>query len=417
MKFNLFMSLTSLIALLACSPSFLSSKLTTPGPVTPISSLETSGPISTATDALPTFQVENLDPRNRVVELSELDLNPRTRILVFDPKTEQFFSISNRSIDLLPNMRPEMSLQLDTIRLSPDHQWFAYLEINNGFNIWIGSVGDSQHFVGIGNAVGSSFRWISNEKIAVYNKLGGWADCPSEMQIFDPFSKEINDIPDFSSEGIAYCFPIPYFSPDFSQGLYLDSDIGWKIYDYNAQISFSALPGLDTSPGGNKYFFQWGKEGLSFAIPHPDKISFASNLSKGEFSSSLHIRTISLPEDSLNENGFFEIWVPEEQLAGFDLVGRGKKNLLDCDIPQSFVVVNLVTQKLNNYCLNRSVFSNQSVGVWFTYISADHRFAGWIINSLPSNSEPLGSVILDLETGKVSYLEGYEFLGFGEVNP
>jgi hypothetical protein len=67
--------------------------------------------------------------------------------------------------------------------------------------------------------------------------------------------------------------------------------------------------------------------------------------------------------------------------------------------------------------LNRSFFNDELGSAWFVYSSADSRFVGWTVRELPSNDEPIGSVILDTETGKVSYLEGYEFLGFGEVNP
>jgi len=416
MKFRTFTLITLLIISLGCAspvqPSPTATYIFTPVPLQP-----SPTSVVAATDSLPIFQVENRNPPQRVIKFSELDLKSTTRVLLFDPKTEHFLSISNQSINPLPNARPEMSLQLDTIRLSPDHRWFAYLEINDGFNIWINSVDGSQHFMGISNAVGSTFRWLSNDKIAVYDKLGGWADCPSALQIFDPFSKEVNNIPDISSEGIEYCFPIPYFNSDFTQGLYLDSDIGWQTYDYKAQTSYAALSGLDTSPGGNKYFFRWGGDGLSFAVPHQDRISFASNLTNDDLSSVLLLKTILLPQDSINENGFFEFWIPEKQLAGFELVGNDDNNVLDCAVTQTFVLVNLTTQTLSNYCLNQAVFSNQIGSAWFTYISADYRFAGWTVHELPSNTVPLGTVILDLETGKVSYLEGYEFLGFGEVPP
>jgi hypothetical protein len=90
---------------------------------------------------------------------------------------------------------------------------------------------------------------------------------------------------------------------------------------------------------------------------------------------------------------------------------------LVCAVTQTFVLVNLTTQTLSNYCLDQAVFSNQTGSAWFTYTSVDTRFAGWTVHELPGNTEPLGTVVLDLETGKVSYLEGYEFLGFGEVPP
>lgn len=375
----------------------------------------TPSEIATATHTVATFQIENFNLSNRVVEVSELDLESTTRMLVFDPKSEQLLSISDQSIDPIPNIQSEADILRGGIKMSPDHRWFAYLEINEGFNIWINSVDGTQHFVGIKNAIGSSFRWLSNDKIAVYNKLGLWLDCPSEMQIFDPFSREVNDVPDISTQGSQYCFPIPYFNSDFSQALYLNSQTGWEIYSYKTQTSYSVLPGLDTSPGGDKSFFHWGTDGLSFAIPDSDKIAFAFDLPEARFTSEPTLNTISLPNGTVNENALFTFWIPEEQIAGLDLVGTDDKTVLGCDVPQTFIMINLATLKLNNYCLNRSLFSDQVGAAWFMYISADHRFVGWTIHELPSNEEPLGTVILDTETGKLSYLEGYEFLGFGEL--
>lgn len=373
--------------------------------------------IATATSTVATFPIENFNSPNRLVELSELDLRSTTRLLIFDPRSEQILSISGSSINPILNIQSRSNIPRDGIEMSPDHRWFAYLEINDGFNIWISSVDNTQHFMGINNAVGSSFRWLSNEKISVYNKLGFWLDCPSEMQIFDLYSREVNSVPDISTQGSQYCFPIPYFNPDLSQALYLNSDTGWEVYDYKTQTSYSALPGLDISPGSDKYFFHWGAGGLSFAIPDLDKITFASNIPEDKFRSKPTLHTVSLPNGVVNENARFTFWIPEEQIVGLDLVGADNKTVLGCDNPQTFIMINLATRKLSNYCINRTLFSDQIGTASFTYVSANHRFIGWTIRKLPSNEEPLGVVILDTETGKVSYLEGYEFLGFGEVNP
>ena len=373
--------------------------------------------IATATSTVATFPIENFNSPNRLVELSELDLRSTTRLLIFDPRSEQILSISGSSINPILNIQSRSNIPRDGIEMSPDHRWFAYLEINDGFNIWISSVDNTQHFVGINNAVGSSFRWLNNEKISVYNKLGFWLDCPSEMQIFDLYSREVNSVPDISTQGSQYCFPIPYFNPDLSQALYLNSDTGWEVYDYKTQTSYSALPGLDASPGGDKSYFNWGINGLSFAIPDSNKITFVQNLPESSLTLKPPLATILLPRNTLNENKIFEFWIPNRQLAGFDLVGEGKNSVLDCGVSTTFVMVNLSTRELMNYCLDRSVFFNQIGIPSFAYISADYRFVGWTIRKLPNNVEPLGIAILDTETGKISYLEGYEFLGFGEVSP
>ena len=418
MKSKLLVTTTFIFTLVGCisnpTPTeILPTEIQTP--VVPLSPTQTLSEINN----LPAFQIEYASPSNRVIDMSELNLDPSTRILAFDAKTQQILSISHRSTITILKSRSDSIVKFEKIEISPDHRWFAYLEINGGFNIWISSVDGTQHFMGIQNAVGSSFRWLSNDKLAVYNKLGLWMDCPSEMQIFDPFSKEVNDVPGISTQGSPSCFPIPYFNPDFSRALYLNlyNETGWKLYNYKAQTSYSVLPGLDTSPGGDKYFFHWEKDGLSFAMPDSDKISFVRNVPEGDLTSKPPIETISLPQNTINENKFFEFWIPGKQLAGFDLIGINKKSVLTCGVLKSFVIVNLITQELKNYCLDRSVFSDQVGTAWFTYVSADNRFAGWTVRELPSNDKPLGTVILDIETGKISYLQGYEFLGFGELSP
>lgn len=376
--------------------------------------------IATFQNIIPTaedFQVENFEPANRIIELPEMELKSTTRILVFDPRSEQILSISSQSINLISGIQPGANILRDGVKISPDHQWFAYLDIHDGFNIWISSFDGSQNFLGLQNAVGSSFRWLSNNKIVVYHKSGLWLDCPSEMQIVDLFSGEVYDVPRISTQGSPYCFPIPYFSPNFSKALYLDSDKGWEVYDYTTQTFYSVLPGLDTSPGSDKYFFHWDIDGLSFAIPSSDKITYAPTISEDKLTSEPELNTISLPENTINENTAFTYWIPEKQIAGLDLVGVNGKNVLDCDVSQTLVIVDLFNRKLSNYCLNRSQFFNHDGTAWFMYTSADYRFVGWTIRELPSNSEPLTTVILDTETGKVSYLDGYEFLGFGEINP
>jgi hypothetical protein len=377
-------------------------------------SLVACSPLRTET---PTLQVENVS--SHVVSLAELGLRDTTRILVFDPKSSQLLAISNKSTEPIPNIQSGTYSLRDGIEMSPDHKWFAYLEISEGFNIQISSVDGTHHFMGIKNAVGSSFRWLTNGKIAVYNKMGLWLDCPSEIQVVDPFSKEINSIPNILLEGSQspFCFPIPYFNPDFSKALYLSSEAGWQIYDYKTQSSNSVLPGLDTSPGGDKYFFEWGTNGLSFAIPDSDKITFARNVSENELTSVLSLEILALPEDVLNEDRGFDVWIPEKHIVGFDLKTKNETAILKCRMPKSFVVVDLATQTLKNYCLDRSEFAGQVGTPWFASVSADSRFVGWTIRELPSNEDPLSTVTLDTQTGNIIYLESYEFLGFGEISP
>lgn len=386
---------------------------------TKVGSINTQVTPSVTSTVIPveiSLDVRTINPSNRVVALSELDLEPTTRILVYDPKSEEVLSVSGKSIDMVPNIQSGVNTLADGVKMSPDHRWFAYLEINEGFNIRVSSIDGTQHFVGIKDAVGSSFRWLSNEKIAVYNKLGFWLDCPSEMQIFDPFSEEVKVAPDISTQGSQYCFPIPLFNSDFSRALYLNSQTGWEIYDYDTQSSYSVLPGLDTSPGGDKYFFSWGADGLSFAIPDSDKITYAFDIPKSKFVFEPPIKTILLPEGTMNENEAIEFWIPDGRVVGLDLIRNDGKTVLGCDVPKTFVTINLAKQELNNYCLNPSWYSGQTGTAWFTYVSADNRFVGWTIRELPSNSEPLVTIILDTATGKLSYLEHYELLGFGELS-
>jgi len=219
-----------------------------------------------------------------------------------------------------------------------------------------------------------------------------------------------------NTSGRKYCFPIPYFNPDHSRAIYLASNQDWQLYEYASQKSRSILAGLSAGPNINKYFFDWGSNGLTFAIPEKDRISFAQNLSENDLTAP-PVELIYLPANTINANALFDFWVSGKQLAGFDLSSSGSRPVLDCEISKTFVITDLPGKELKNYCLDRSMLADQQGGIWNTDISANNRFVAWTLRKLPGNSETLGIVILNTETGHISYLEDYEFQGFGEINP
>ena len=420
MRIRFWIILYLIISLAACSPKpqrKISPSFTATVMIESTSSVaQETTTASPASTLIPDFQVQEYNPAGREVELSELEINPTTRLLVFDPKSKEILSISTQQTIAMSNIQPGAPLEHSGIKISPDHDWFAYLVIDDGFNIWISSIDGTQSFLGLENAVGSSFRWISNDKIAVDKKIGAWFDCPNDIQIFDPFSKTVSSFSYISSQNeSSYCFPIPYFKPDLSQALYL-TDSSWEVYDYKTQSSYPVLPGLDTSVLGDKYYFHWGKEGLSFAIPYIDSIVFSHNIPVESLTTPPLLKTIQFPENTINRDKSFAYWIPNEQIIGVDLVSEDDKGILGCDVSQTFVVGNLETQELQNFCLDRSVFNGQTGALWFTHVSAENRFVGWTIYAFPDDSELMVTVILDTVTGEVSYLEGYEFWGFGEIS-
>jgi hypothetical protein len=363
------------------------------------------------------FQIIDLDPVDRVVSLSDLGLSPTTRILVFNSQDEQFLSVSKDSVQGIPNIHPTAKFHLESVKISPDYKRFAYLVIDNGFNIWVSSIDGLKYTEIQKNAVGPAYLWLNSDQFVVYNNMGSWMDCPSDLQIISLYQNSAKNISDMVPEGSSFCFPVPYFNPNFSKGIYLDNKEGWKMHDYSSENSERVLLSLDTSPDINKYFFHWGDSGLTFAIPAVDKITFGRNLVDADLlSSDLPLKIISLPPNTANKNATFDFWNPDEQLSGFDLVGTNGERIFACSVQQSFVIVDLLVQELRNYCLDRTSYMDQVGTVWSTYISADNRLVGWTVRELPSNIIPLGTVILNIKTGNITYLPGYELLGFGEVD-
>lgn len=373
--------------------------------------------VVTDTSDVGKFRITDLDPENRVVAMSALELSVTTHAFVFDSTNEEFLLLSDNSQNEVYNIDPKAKFHLEAVKLSPDRKHFAYLEIESGFNIWISKVDGSSHSEIQKSSIGSSYYWLNNDQLVVYNNSGTWLDCPSDVQVVSLTGDPVISIPAAVSTGNSFCFPTPVFNPDFSKGIYLDSKKGWQVYDYRSGTSQGVLSGLDVSPDINKYFFRWDRDGLSFAIPESHEITFDQNLTEQDLTASTpSFQVLALPEHTLNENAVFDFWVPEKQIAGFDLVGEGEGMVLNCDVHRTFVLVDLLNEELRNYCLDRTVFIDQTGSIWSTSISTDNRFVGWTIRELPSNERPLGTVILNTDTGEITYLPGYEFLGFGEVD-
>jgi hypothetical protein len=352
-------------------------------------------------------------PINRVVPLTEQTLSVNTRLIMFDPKTKQMFSISNQYTNLVPII--ELNGKMPDIKLSPDHKWIAYYYFDNGFQVGVKSVDGLEQSEGLKKAVGPSFQWISPNKIVAYDQEGLAGDCPNKLEVVNPYTGISSGIPPINSEGRKYCFPIPYFSDDLSQAIYYNNPKGWEIYNFKSQTSKPILPGFGSDLG---YRLYWDTDGLSFAIPVDGGIEFSSKMTEDDLSATVLIEKVNLPlgTDFESPYAFFEYWIPDEQVVGFNLVGANDSNVLSCDIPKTFVSVDLKKGELSNYCLDRTEISGQHGTPSFTYISKDHRFVGWTVTKPPNNDEPIGTVVLDLQTGKVSYLEGLVFYGFGEID-
>jgi hypothetical protein len=127
------------------------------------------------------------------------------------------------------------------------------------------------------------------------------------------------------------------------------------------------------------------------------------------------MQSIELPNRVFND--VISWWSPEDGLLGFDLIDDDI-NLLDypeTTPPSQFYVLDARNLILRDYCLDRANLTLGRANPDFScYASADSRFLAWTIYEPPGFGQAMETVVLDLATGNISRIAGFEVIGWGE---
>lgn len=385
------------------------------------------------TSALITPDVQFITLEKHEVDFADLGLGNSTQMILYYKPSNSLRTMSAKDIrpQKIPNIDPKARFSRYNIRhISPDHRWFIYYTFTETrdnlayYDFWVSSVdGKKQWVFASGVQGGTDAMWVTNDKIELwYSPI--WWNCPRRVEILDPFSGESFVPPQVPSSPMPHCVLPLSTSPDNTKLIFLEEGTGkWSIFDFNMGTKQSIFPWLSQSDAHNLVprYVRWLPSGITYALPNNESIEFIVDLSPFSASRMDSKRyKLQLPTPYEISDNWFSWWSLDDGLIGFDMVQSNYSSPavpIEESVPSRFVIFDLRNLILYDYNLDRAKSGNlQKKADPFISASADNRFLAWTIYEPPENSYPSETVILEIATGRVARIKGFEFFGWGEVN-
>lgn len=371
--------------------------------------------------------VEKVCPENRYVPLSELGLDLETKLVVVPwtvgiTDSEGYYLINNEGAAIkVPNVIPkgmEVYYPLGGYSISPGGEWITYSLREQGDTIttvWVSSLDGKEKWI-ISQASEHSFGyWLASGQILLYGPEDG------DRQLFNPFTEEVfilKDIPIGGSTDVYNYFKI---ADDWFETYYKSS-----IYD------------------NLKYYLRNQSTGSiyqSFAWISSDKNTHRLNHRIYFHPNGFFISTVQRPygidispemkfEEVIVDWDYIEImkavvWPEELPLSSstylipaIDSIAMGpvhdRSIQYDDSNPWIFWFYSLDYKNwiIKDYCFAIRG-TNRRAG-----FTQDGRFFAYTHEDDSSGQEPVPKTIhiLNLETGFISQIEDWQFIGWGRVD-
>jgi hypothetical protein len=416
---------------------------------TPIPSKRSSHPSLTPTNSLPTYSVKitpsdttnthliNLEkalprvlkkcPPQREVPLTELGLEPDSRLLVmsFDevPGEPMKYGVSMISGDdlnpqLIPNTTSTDGWLYGNFSINPNGQWLLFMRWHEGDqqrHVWVSSLDGKQQWEVVTINDREWIYWVSEIELVV---LGIPEERAGSFVTMDEYP--LYSVNPFSGEKRTL-LPLP--DSAIFNGYFTLGGKPYTLY-YEGLQPFEKIILYDYSNDLSTPIAQWlvGKEWINFhnagvgvneegvfdiRVYQPYGFDLAVNLD---------LENISLP------NSYEEVMVAVVLPGVFlnNVVWRiGKDSFAieqtyyeNGENPTCFYVLEYNKMNLKDYCLDVEDPSNP------VHISLDGRFVSFSLLEGLGSSNPLHAkevVILDLETGRISRINGFKVLGWAKA--
>ena len=138
-----------LVVLVACSPSTVAATQSKTAPSIPTAKIIPSPTTLPPTAITPT--IKTIAPVSREVELSDLELNDSTRLILYYEPSDSLRIMARQDVrpQRIPIITPQSIINYG-IEISPNHKWFAYnifkekREDVEYYDIWISSIDGKQ---------------------------------------------------------------------------------------------------------------------------------------------------------------------------------------------------------------------------------------------------------------------------------
>lgn len=345
-------------------------------------------------------------PAQPEVSLSELGLESTSHLIVVptDDGSSTQWTLLGR--DLTPKRILDSTFDGKPLSFggtAPDQRWFAFYSLGKNepnLDLWISSIDGTTQQLALENLEHPNyFQWLNNQTIVMYER----SDLPwytTSVRI-DPFTSE-----SISLAPVFLDFGIYAFSPDVSQVIYLEGfPYAWKLYDYTANSKQTILPWMDASriELPNYASVSWTEHGVSVALMDATAMELVVNLPSDSLSQMDVPRHRILFSDKSTAWGF-NWWSSDNRLIAFRRA-FGESNGIPTG-PIKFYILDTVPWVLYDYCLPEDLIPD------FLFASADQRFLSW--TGIQSNI--MGTVVMEIATGRRAWLSGWKTLGWGEVN-
>ena len=391
----------------------------------PSAEISATSPTSTVTEVL--ANIEYICPEERLVPLASLGLSAEDRIIVedIDNSTGGFFMLGGTDTEPIPipNTAPEPGYHNEFERASPDGRWFLYYKVLNGTfdaTLWISSFDGEQQWQIMPIDTRAPAGWVSNEEIVGVSRPGDRENY-TPILLLNPFTQEINSLSPIPASGRGLNW---WNSDDINYEIYFDNFYilpsgehagRFAIYNYNTDETHLAFQWLNAETDylrDHFYLYYMFRifdtpEGLiSLILVRPYGFDIAANLDIDTIITASDYEEIMQPVILPGDNPDMRItWIARTNPSfAFDRLDYRQYE------PRStqFYVFNYQNMSLIDYCYDRGYTDIISYG------SPDDRYLAWNTYEVESN-DIVGVNVIDFETGRVSYLDGVEVIGWGIV--
>ncbi len=380
-------------------------KLPSPEALSTAQAGSTEGPVSLVEAEVIYPEIESRCYGGIGENLNELDLSPTTRLLVesvYDEDGPWFFLGKDRQPEMIASIPPGAKF----VTVSPDRRWVAYRETtkDSGDALWVNSMGgEAKFFLMDGLSYRDSFIWPGQRSIMRLFILGAPGVAPSLKQMIDPFTVASEAMPNVD----LYSF-IFDFGPNAKQLISLDRDLEqgfyYEKYDLQTESSTRIFSWLASNKGIDAFSAEihWTEQGISFAWSEANGVSLALKIPPNKLDS-LEIPLYRVMLDAKAIDGWARWWSSDHSLLLLT------QRLGDRKFPvRKHYILDTNKWVVYDYCWNDAI-SPSSVKA-----SLDNRHLAWT-NYLPG-SIPLGTFVLELETGKMVFLRDWRLLQWAEVD-
>jgi hypothetical protein len=377
-------------------------------------------------------------PANRVVALNELGLAPET-LLVLLPSDVDPHQLGSTGIWILspldsapqyvPILDPEDGVANYAYEVSPDHRWVSFLRHKEGEmnqTLWISSLDGKQQWKVTQIGKWSGAAWVSEKEMVVIGmadeKLGEYEGILPSFALVPLFS-----ILPFTLDKQDF-LPIPepetgILDREFYHYVRLGKE-AYGIFVINWGEDFILQ---DLSNGSSRPIFQWlaGKDWVDSTTTRLWLLSdgtFTVTVTRPygvDLASGLDFQTITLQQDY--DKVMRRIILPGQMMPVSVVAGFPNTHFLlleqtitiegyypPIDSFHALYLFDYQNMSIRNYCFNSSLRGD------IIDISPDGHFLATTFYENPhTDSGDKWVVVLNLDTGYISYIPDFQFIGWG----